>query len=196
MTRLTSKSHSALAVLAVALACTALAGCTTTAPQDQGSASSQRTQIDAGVDATLSRLYSAAPESRELVQRAQAVLVFPSVVSISFGIGGEHGNGALRERGRTQGYYSLSGGSIGWQAGAQSRAIIVLFMTPEALAKFHASNGWTAGVDATVAVANIGANGSIDTATMRQPVIGFALTNYGLAAGISLQGSKVSRINP
>jgi lipid-binding SYLF domain-containing protein len=191
-----SRSHSALAVLAVALACTALAGCTTTKPQDQGSSRAQRAQIDSSVDATLSKLYSAAPQSRDLVQRANGVLVFPSVVSVSFGIGGEHGDGALREGGRTVGYYSINGASIGWQAGAQSKAIVVLFMTPESLAKFRSSSGWTAGVDATVAFANIGANGSIDTATIQKPVIGFALTNYGLAAGISLQGQKVTPINP
>ena len=195
MERSSLRSHSALAALALALAGTLMVGCTTTGPKDQASASLRRDQMNDSVDATLARLYQAAPESRQLVDRAQGVLVFPSVVSVSFGIGGDHGDGALRVGGRTVGYYSTSGGSIGFQAGAQSRAIVVLFMTPDALAKFRASNGWTVGADATVAVVNIGANGGIDTNTARQPVIGFALTNYGLAAGVSLQGSKITRTN-
>ena len=43
--------------------------------------------------------------------------------------------------------------------------------------------GWTAGADATVAVGKIGANGSVDTETMKQAVSSFILTNVGLEAG-------------
>jgi lipid-binding SYLF domain-containing protein len=184
-----------LAPLAFALACTALVGCTTTGPKDRGSAVTQRRDIDAGVDATLSRLYDAAPESRELVTRASGVLVFPKVLSASFILGGEHGNGALRVADKTAGYYDISAGSIGLQAGAQSKAIVIVFMIPDALAKFRNANGWTVGADATVAVAHIGANGSIDTNTARQPVVGFVLSNAGLMAGISFVGAKISKLN-
>ena len=183
-----------LAVLAVAFTCTAVAGCTTTGLHDEGSRAAERTSIDAGVDTTLSRLYDSAPESRQLVARAAGVLVFPSVLSVSFGVGAEHGNGALRVHGKTVGYYDTTAGSIGFQAGAQSKAIVVLFMTPDSLAKFRNANGWTAGVDATVAVANVGANGSIDTNTVQQPVVGFVLNNAGLMAGVSLQGTKISKL--
>jgi lipid-binding SYLF domain-containing protein len=181
-------------VLAIAFACTAVAGCTTTGSRDRGSRAAERTSIDAGVDSTLSRLYDSAPESRQLVARAAGVLVFPSVLSVSFGVGAEHGNGALRVRGKTVGYYDTTAGSIGFQAGAQSKAIVLLFMTPDSLAKFRNANGWTAGVDATVAVANVGANGSIDTNTVQQPVVGFVLNNAGLMAGVSLQGAKISKL--
>lgn len=180
------------AVLFVALASTGLAACTMTRPEDEASAATKRREIDAGVDAALSKLYDTSPDARALVQRAAGVLVFPSVIRVGFGIGGEHGNGALRVRNRTVGYYSTSAGSIGLQAGAQSKAVIYLFMTPAALERFRNSSGWTAGADATVAVADVGATGSIDTATARQPVIGFVLTNAGLMAGVSLQGSKIT----
>jgi lipid-binding SYLF domain-containing protein len=66
-------------------------------------------------------------------------------------------------------------------------------MTPDSLARFRNAKGWTAGVDATVAVADVGANGSIDTNTIQQPVVGFVLNNAGLMAGVSLQGSKISK---
>lgn len=56
----------------------------------------------------------------------------------------------------------------------------------DALTQFRKASGWTAGVDATVAVADIGANGSIDTNTLKQPVVGFVLSNAGLMAGVSL----------
>jgi lipid-binding SYLF domain-containing protein len=130
-----------VAALALALACAGLAGCTTTTPQDTGTASANRSQIDAGVDATLSKLYESSPDARQLVARARGVLVFPSVLSASLIIGGEHGDGALRVANRTIGYYSLTGGSIGFQAGAQSKAIVLLFMTQDALTKFQTNNG-------------------------------------------------------
>ncbi|MBP7456216.1 MAG: twin-arginine translocation pathway signal, partial [Ottowia sp.] len=70
-----------------------------------------------------------------------------------------------------------------------------VFNTGEALQKFKASNGWTAGADATVAVGKIGANGSVDTETMKQAVSSFILTNVGLEAGASVGAAKVTRIS-
>ena len=108
-------------------------------------------------------------------------------------MGGERGHGVLKVNGQNEGYYTTTSGSIGLQAGAQSKAIVMLFMTAEALEHFRNSNGWTAGADATVAVANIGANGQIDTNTMNEPIIGFVMTNAGLVAGVSLNGTKVEK---
>ena len=165
-----------------------------TMPRSRAGATSSRTSIDAQIDATLSKLYNAVPDSREMVAKSKGVLVFPSVVGGSLGVGAEYGRGALRVGNRTQAYYSTTAGSIGFQAGAHSRAVIYLFTTQEALDKFRNSKGWTAGADASVAAATMGANGRIDTNTMRQPVVGFVLTNLGLEAGVSLQGSKISEI--
>lgn len=179
---------------AVAVCSVAFVGCTTSRPQDRASGTSSRASIDAQVDASLSKLYDSVPGSRELVAKSRGVLVFPSVLGASMGIGAEYGRGALRINGRTQAYYSTTAGSIGFQAGAQSKAIIYLFTTQAALDKFRSSNGWTAGADATVAVANMGANGSVDTNTIQPPVVGFVLTNVGLEAGVSLQGAKITPI--
>lgn len=173
----------------------AFAGCTTTRPHTSGTPAEQRAEINSGVDATLSRLQESSPQARDLVSRAKGVLVFPSVLSAGFVVGAEHGRGELRVDGRNQGYYSTTGGSIGFQAGAQSKAVIVLFMTDDALRQFQQSKGWTVGADATVAVANIGANGNIDSNTIRKPVVGFVLNNAGLMAGVSLDGSKINRLD-
>jgi len=173
----------------------AFAGCTTTRPHSDGTAASQRAEINSGIDSTLSRLSQSSPQARDLVSQAKGVLVFPSVLSAGFVVGAEHGRGALRVNGQNDGYYSTTGGSIGFQAGAQSKAVIVLFMTDAALAQFKQSKGWTVGADATVAVANIGANGSIDSNTVRKPVVGFVLNNAGLMAGVSLDGAKINRLD-
>jgi lipid-binding SYLF domain-containing protein len=154
----------------------------------------KRNAIDAGVDATLSRLYSTVNGSQELISKASGVLVFPQVLAAGFWIGGQYGTGALRVQGRTTGYYSTLAGSFGLQIGAQSKAIIFAFMNQEALNDFTSSQGWSAGADATVALVTVGANGNVDTSTAMSPVEAFVLTNAGLMAGVSLEGVKVSRL--
>lgn len=186
--------RTAMRAAAVAVAGLAFVGCTTTMKGESASSTSSRASIDAQVDATLSKLYTNVAGSRELVAKSRGVLVFPAVVGASFVVGAQYGRGALRVNGRTESYYSTTTGSLGFQAGAQSKAVIYLFTTQQALDKFRSSQGWTVGADATVALATIGANGNIDTNTAQQPVVGFVLTNVGLEAGISLQGAKIDRI--
>ena len=128
-------------ILALGLA---ISGCTTTSPSDtSGQQIDKRHTIDAGVDSTLARLYGAAKGSRELVSKAHGVLTFPSVIDAGFVVGGQYGEGSLRVGGRTAGYYSMVTGSIGWQIGAQSRAIVFLFMTDESLNRFRSTGGWS-----------------------------------------------------
>lgn len=190
----------AAALAAVALLGTQIAACTTTSPNAQGSdvmsSTNKHATTNSQTDSVLSRLYTTANGSRELVGRAKGVLVFPSVLNAGFVVGGQYGEGVLRTGGgRPLGYYNIASASVGFQAGAQSRALIILFMTDEALQKFQASQGWTAGVDATVALAKIGANGAVDTNTAQQPIIGFNLTNAGLMAGASIEGTKITKQN-
>jgi hypothetical protein len=103
--------------------------------------------------------------------------VFLSVIAAGFWIGGQYGDGSLRVGGSTIGYYSTTTGSIGLQIGAQSKAIIFLFMTEDTLARFRNSEGWSVGADASVAVLKVSANGNIDTTTATAPVEAFVLTN-------------------
>jgi lipid-binding SYLF domain-containing protein len=67
-------------------------------------------------------------------------------------------------------------------------------MTREALDKFRASKGWQAGVDASVALIKVGASGSLDTSTAKQPVIGFVFNQRGLMYDLSLEGTKFTKI--
>ena len=174
-----------------------LAACTTTPPRSGVNNSEnvdERRSINADVDSTVARLYTTVNGSRELVAKARGMLIFPSVIQAGFWIGGQYGEGALRVGGQTAGYYSTAGGSFGLQIGAQSKAIIFLFMTQDALDRFRNSDGWAAGADATVAAVKVGANGNIDTSTATAPVQAFVLTNAGLMAGVSLEGTKVTRL--
>ena len=175
------------------LAALAMVGCsTTTGGATSGTA---RNDLNSQATAALDRLYTAMPGTRELVAKSKGVLVCPAVVGGSFVIGVEHGKCVLRSGGTNRGYYSTTAASIGWQAGGQSKSIIYVFSTADAYNKFLNSSGWAVGADATVAVGKASANGSVDTETIQAPVSSFVLTNMGLEAGVSLQGSKITKIN-
>ena len=187
--------------IAALAAAAALAGCSTTAsvtkPAEGGgpSTAESRHAVDASYQETLERLYAANAGSRELVSKARGVLVFPRVISAGLVIGGAYGEGQLREHGRVEGYYRTTTGSVGWQIGAQSRALVFLFMTEDALERFKAGHGWSGGVDASVALLTVGANGVVDANAAQAPTIAFVLTNAGLMAGATLEGTKVTRID-
>jgi lipid-binding SYLF domain-containing protein len=93
------------------------------------------------------------------------------------------------------GYYATSAASFGLQAGAQSTAVIFLFMTQDSLDKFRNAAGWSVGGDVAVSVVKVGANGSIDTTSASSQVVALVLTNTGLMADVSLSGAKVTRLN-
>ncbi len=152
-------------------------------------------EIDAAVDATLESFESQVPGARELAIKAAGILVFPSVVKAGIGIGGEYGEGLLIIRGRPGGYFNLVSASFGLQLGVQARSVIIMFMTEEALASFERTYGWKVGVDGSIAIATIGAGGSIDTEKLTSPVIGFILDPTGLMYNLTLEGSKISRIS-
>ena len=179
-------SMAAVAILAT--------GCSTTSGAS-GDPAAQRAAIDSGVDSALSRLFKESAGSKELVGRARGVLVFPSFVSAGFIVGGATGTGAMRKGDKTTGYFRMSEGSVGFLAGAQSQAVFILFMTQEALSRFEASNGWTAGVDGTITVANVGASADVSTLTGQQPIIGFVLTNGGLMGSVSMNGSRITPLD-
>ena len=151
-------------------------------------------EIDADVNAALTRFESQIRGARELASKAAGVLVFPSVVKAGFGFGGEYGEGLLIIRGRPGGYYNLISGSFGFQLGVQTRTVIIMFMTEQALASFESTYGWKVGVDGSVAIVTLGAGGGIDTESLTSPVIGFILDPAGLMYNLTLEGSKISRI--
>jgi lipid-binding SYLF domain-containing protein len=191
--------------IAAALIGASVAGCSTNAstttaksPEEATGFSAlkpeERRDIDQGYRDALDRLYETTPGSRELVAKAAGVLIFPKAVSAGFVVGGEYGNGELRVNDRFAGYYRTTTGSVGWQIGAQSRALVFLFMTQDSLRKFREGQGWSVGGDASVALLKIGANGQVDASVANAPTVAFVMTNAGLMANLTLEGTKVTRV--
>jgi lipid-binding SYLF domain-containing protein len=152
-------------------------------------------EIDAEVRETVKNFHKQTSAGAELSRQAAGMLVFPSVIKAGIGIGGEFGEGALLVKGKPVAYYNIAAASIGFQLGAQARSQIVLFMNDKVLNEFRNSKGWTAGVDGSVALATLGAGGSIDTETAKQPIIGFIFSNKGLMYNLTFEGSKITRVS-
>jgi len=174
-----------------------LAGCGTvsTAGTTTESAPAQRRRkISTDAEAALGRLYTLTPGSRELVAKARGILVFPSVIAAGLGVGGQYGEGVLRTGNSVEAYYNLASLSVGLQIGAQSKAIIFLFMTQDSLNQFRNAKGWSVGADASVAVLRVGADGRLDINSVTGPVVAFVMTNAGLMANLTLEGTKITRL--
>ena len=151
-------------------------------------------EIEIRVDATIEVFNQRIKEGREFLQKAKGVLIFPNIVKAGFIVGAEFGEGALRIKGKTVDYYRTTGASFGLQVGAQTKSIIIVFLEEKALRKFRTSAGWEAGVDGSIALADIGAGGSIDSTNISDPIIAFAFGNKGLMLNLTLEGSKYTRI--
>ena len=151
-------------------------------------------EIDIKADAALERFCKEVSSGKKFLDNAQGVLVFPSVIKAGFGIGGEYGEGALRIAGKTVDYYSTAAASIGFQLGAQSKSIVIVFLDRKELKKFRNSSGWEIGVDGSVALVTVGTGGSIDTTNIKDPVVGFVFSNKGLMYNLTLEGSKITKL--
>jgi lipid-binding SYLF domain-containing protein len=152
-------------------------------------------EIDTSVDVAIERFHKQVKGAEEFVKTSKGMLVMPNVVKGAFIVGGEYGQGALRIGGKSVDYYNTISGSFGFQIGGESKDIILLFMTDEALENFRASKGWEAGVDGNVALISVGAGGRADTTTLKDPIVGFVFDAKGLIADISLKGAKFSKLD-
>jgi len=152
-------------------------------------------ELDASVEESLQLFAEQVDGARKFLDQAAGYLVFPRVIKVGVGVGGETGEGALIVGGKTVDYYRTASGSIGFQLGAQAKSIVIAFMTPESLDKFRNSAGWKVGVDGSVALIDIGAGKAIDSSSINDPVVGFIFGSKGLMYNLTLEGSKITKID-
>ena len=156
-----------------------------------------KVEINAGVKSTLAAFYKEVKPGKELVGKASGILVFSKIESAGFGKagygqGGKYGEGALLVRGKTVAYYNTVAAAFGLQFAAQTKSLVILFMTSKALNQFRNSDVWEAG---SVAVATFGTGGEIDAKTAKQPVIGFLFSNKGLMHNFTFAGARMNKID-
>lgn len=177
------------------LSAAALTGLTVSLFASAASFADTKPELDVGVHETIKAFDALNPHNREMLHAAAGALVFPRVTKAGAGIAGEYGEGALRVDGKTVGYYSVSSASIGLTLGAAKRSEVIVFTTPESLNQFTSSKGWSVGADTGVALISKGGGADYDTETLKKPVVGFAFAEKGLIGDLSLEGSKIDKID-
>ncbi len=153
------------------------------------------TEIDIEVSASLEKFKEEILGAEKFLEKAEGVLVFPDVVKAGFGIGGEYGEGALLIKGKTADYYNTAAASIGFQFGAQFKTVMLIFLQKDALDNFRNSSGWEAGVDGSVALIKLGTGKDINTINFEDPIVGFVFSNKGLMYNLTLEGSKMTKMD-
>jgi len=150
--------------------------------------------INRDSDRALQKLYASNPVAEDISKHARAILIFAKIVKAGFVFGGAYGEGELKQGSKIDGYYSSATGSWGLQAGAQSYGYAVFLMSREAVSYIHRSEGWEIGAGPTVVVVNAGVAKNLSTSTLKDDAYAFIFNQQGLMAGISLEGTKISRI--
>ncbi len=150
-------------------------------------------EIDTGADEAIVLFEKEVKDGKSFLASSKGMLVFQRVIKGGAGFGGEYGEGALRVAGKTADYYSMLQGSFGLQLGGEVKTVVIVFLNEGALKQFQASEGWKAWVDGSVSLATLGTGGTIDTQTLKEPIVGFVLGQKGLMYNLSFEGTKFTK---
>lgn len=150
--------------------------------------------LDLQIQNTVKNFEAQAKGGKEFLAKASGYLVIPSLYKAGFIVGGGYGEGGLIVRGKIVDYYSMITASIGLQAGAEKRSIIIVFLTPHALESFRKSNKWKVGIDGSVAFVNWGGGVDLSTIDFKKSIVAFAFDNKGIMANLSLDGAVFSKL--
>jgi len=131
-----------------------------------------------------------------ILERAEAIVVIPTLVKGGFVVGAQHGKGIMSVRNRATGTWSLpsfvamTGGSIGWQIGVQSVDLVLLVMNREGVADLLSSE-FKLGADASVAAGPVGRTAQAATdAKMGAKILAYSRAK-GLFAGATVEGASL-----
>jgi len=151
-------------------------------------------RIDEEADRALRQFREEVSDADVFLGQASGYLVFPRVIKAGIGVGAETGEGVLRVNGQTAGYYRTTSGSIGFQAGAQAKSMLIVFLTQSSLEEFLKSNGWRVGIDGSIALIDVGIGKTIDTDNIRDPIVGFVFASRGLMYNLTFEGARFTRL--
>lgn len=135
---------------------------------------------------------------KDLLNKAECVIVFPSVLKFAIGVGGDFGRGAITCRtgehftGRwsSPALFALEGANIGFQLGGQATDFVLLVMNPKG-ANSIMNSKVKLGADASAAAGPKGRSAAADTdVVMKAEILSYSRSR-GLFAGISLEGSTL-----
>lgn len=165
-----------------------LAGC------DNSVRSNGAGRIDAQVAKARNVMFRDLPFTRNLANNAAGLLIMPLVTKAGLIVGGAYGEGALQIGEATVDYYSVAAASYGLQAGAQQYSSALFFMDANQLAKFRGRPGWTLGADIEYTVLDDAGAAGIDSNDISEEVYAVVFGQAGILLGVSIEGSKYTRI--
>ncbi|MGL4399701.1 MAG: YSC84-related protein [Luteolibacter sp.] len=189
---------SRLAIAAAAATCALLSSCATNDPVTlTNAANTSATQLTRESRAALSSLYSQNAGAKALGRKARAIVVFPSVTRAGFVFGGQAGNGTMfRNDGSVAGHFQTTSASWGLQAGVQNFGYALFLMDDGAIRNINRNGGWEIGSSPSLVVVDRGMAGSLSTTSLNRGTYAVFFDQRGLMAGLGLQGSKITRIQP
>jgi lipid-binding SYLF domain-containing protein len=159
-----------------------------------------KTELEKKLDAAVDVLQKTTQMPEEgippaLLRNAKGLALIPNVIKAGFVIGGSYGKGVLLVRNEKGGwsppvFIKLAAGSLGWQIGAQSTDVVLVFKTRRSVQGI-VNGTFTLGADAAVAAGPVGRRGEAATdAELKAEILSYSRSR-GLFAGISLEGSKI-----
>lgn len=149
-----------------------------------------KAMIDANTERALTWLRSSGVEFNQLSEQAAGVLVFPDMVKMGFGMGGEFGEGVLLVGGQPAAYYASAGQDFGAGPEVQYKAEVIFFMTQEALDQFRNASSWKVGHHAQVPAAASVA----DALLAGTPHVGLIFSEGGVFSSLAFDGDNITRI--
>ena len=145
----------------------------------------------------LDDLYARSEPARRLSETAEGVLIFPAILKGGFILGGQGGRGTLYNNGGgVSGHYQNIAASWGLQAGLQKTGYALFFMDRNALRQLDKTGGWEIGTDPNLTIVDAGVARTISTTTASRGIYAFFFNQAGLMGGLSLQGTKITRVYP
>jgi len=162
---------------------------------DRAHAASTAEELNREAAQALQTLYRTNPTAKQISSSARAVLVFPNIIKAGLVFGGSYGEGVLQKGLNVIDYYNSVSGSWGLQIGAQSYGYAVFLMNDTAVDYIRQTQGWEIGVGPTVVVVDEGIARNLSTSTLKDDAYAFIFDQQGLMAGVSIEGTKITRIN-
>lgn len=160
----------------------------------QQAAAESKDVLNLQIKDTVKRFEAQAKGGKEFLAKANGYLVIPDLYKAGFIVGGGYGEGGMVIDDKIVEYYSMITASIGFQAGAQKRSLIIAFLTPEVLKSFRSHNKWKVGVDGSIAFVNWGGGVDLSTVDFKKSIVAFAFDNKGIMASLSLDGSVFNKL--
>ena len=134
---------------------------------------------------------------RSVMEKAEGIAVFPSLIKAGLGIGGQRGHGVLSVRNKNGGwsnpaFLTITGGSIGAQFGVQAIDLVLVINNQRGLEQL-VKNQFKIGADAGVAAGPVGREASASTdIQLRAQILSYSRSR-GLFAGVTLNGSTINQ---